>query len=50
MVAADGEAAIDLLLKQSEPFDAVVLDVMLPGWMDLPLLALCVLRRTTLRY
>ena len=31
MVAADGETAIDLLLKQSEPFDAVVLDVMLPG-------------------
>jgi DNA-binding response OmpR family regulator len=31
VVAADGEAAIDLLLKQSEPFDAVVLDVMLPG-------------------
>lgn len=31
VVAADGEAAVDLLLKQSEPFDAVVLDVMLPG-------------------
>lgn len=30
MVAADGETAIDLLLKQSAPFDAVVLDVMLP--------------------
>jgi DNA-binding response OmpR family regulator len=30
-VAADGEAAVDLLLKQSEPFDAIVLDVMLPG-------------------
>ena len=31
VVAADGETAVDLLLKQSEPFDAVVLDVMLPG-------------------
>jgi DNA-binding response OmpR family regulator len=31
VVAADGEAAVDLLLKQSETFDAVVLDVMLPG-------------------
>lgn len=31
VVAADGEAAIDLLLKKSEPFDAIVLDVMLPG-------------------
>ncbi len=31
VVAADGETAIDLLLRQSEPFDAVVLDVMLPG-------------------
>lgn len=31
VVAQDGELAIDLLLKQSEPFDAVVLDVMLPG-------------------
>lgn len=30
-VAADGEAAIDLLLKRSETFDAIVLDVMLPG-------------------
>ena len=31
VVVADGEGAVDLLLKQSEPFDAVVLDVMLPG-------------------
>ena len=31
VVAADGETAVDLLLKRSEPFDAVVLDVMLPG-------------------
>lgn len=31
VVAADGETAIDLLLRQSELFDAVVLDVMLPG-------------------
>jgi DNA-binding response OmpR family regulator len=31
VVAADGEAAIDLLLKEAEPYDAVVLDVMLPG-------------------
>ena len=31
VVAADGETAINLLLKQSESFDAVVLDVMLPG-------------------
>ena len=30
-VAADGETAVDLLLKQSESFDAIVLDVMLPG-------------------
>lgn len=31
VVAGDGEAAVDLLLKRSESFDAVVLDVMLPG-------------------
>jgi DNA-binding response OmpR family regulator len=31
VVAGDGEAAVDLLLQQAEPFDAVVLDVMLPG-------------------
>lgn len=29
-VASDGETALDLLLRQSENFDAVVLDVMLP--------------------
>src|SRR5437763_10274571 len=30
-IAADGEAATDLLLKQKEEFDAMILDVMLPG-------------------
>lgn len=30
-VAVDGETALDLLLKKKEEFDAVVLDVMLPG-------------------
>ena len=30
-VAADGETALDLLLNKNEEFDAVVLDVMLPG-------------------
>jgi DNA-binding response OmpR family regulator len=30
-LAGDGETALDLLLKQKEAFDAVVLDVMLPG-------------------
>jgi len=30
-LTADGEAALDLLLKKKEEFDAVVLDVMLPG-------------------
>ncbi len=30
-VAGDGEAALDLLVEKSEHFDAVVLDVMLPG-------------------
>jgi DNA-binding response OmpR family regulator len=30
-IASDGEAAIDLLLTKQEPFDAIVLDVMLPG-------------------
>lgn len=30
-VAADGEMATDLLLKRREVFDAVILDVMLPG-------------------
>ncbi|MFY9905907.1 MAG: response regulator transcription factor [Terriglobales bacterium] len=30
-VAADGETALDRLLEKSERFDAVVLDVMLPG-------------------
>jgi DNA-binding response OmpR family regulator len=31
VVAADGESAVDWLLKKHAPFDAVVLDVMLPG-------------------
>lgn len=31
VIAADGEQALTLLLERSEPFDAVVLDVMLPG-------------------
>ena len=30
-VARDGERALELLLRGSEPFDAVILDVMLPG-------------------
>jgi len=30
-IADTGEAALDLLLGQSQPFDVVVLDVMLPG-------------------
>ena len=30
-VAADGETALDRLVEKREPFDAVVLDVMLPG-------------------
>ncbi len=30
-VAGDGESALNSLLEQQEPFDAVVLDVMLPG-------------------
>jgi two-component system alkaline phosphatase synthesis response regulator PhoP len=30
-VASDGEAAISILLQQQEPFDALVLDIMLPG-------------------
>ena len=30
VVVGDGESAVELLLKQSTPFDAVVLDVMLP--------------------
>jgi len=30
-VAADGETALDRLVEKKEPFDAVVLDVMLPG-------------------
>jgi len=30
-VAPDGEAALDLVLRQRRPFDAVLLDVMLPG-------------------
>jgi two-component system, OmpR family, alkaline phosphatase synthesis response regulator PhoP len=31
VVAPDGERALDLVLQQREPFDALVLDVMLPG-------------------
>lgn len=30
-IAPDGELALDLLLEKREPFDAIVLDVMLPG-------------------
>lgn len=30
-IAGDGEAAIELLLHRREPFDAIILDVMLPG-------------------
>lgn len=30
-IAGDGEAATDLLLQKREPFDAIILDVMLPG-------------------
>ena len=30
-LAGDGETALDLLLKKREPFDLLVLDVMLPG-------------------
>lgn len=30
-VAGDGESALNLLLQKRDPFDAVVLDVMLPG-------------------
>src|SRR5262252_5675497 len=30
-IAADGETALDLLLDRGEAFDAVLLDVMLPG-------------------
>ncbi|MGH9615986.1 MAG: response regulator transcription factor [Acidobacteriaceae bacterium] len=30
VVASDGESAVDLLLVQARPFDAVILDVMLP--------------------
>ena len=31
IVAPDGEQALDLLLAQRQPFDVVILDVMLPG-------------------
>lgn len=31
VVAADGESAIDRLVSRREPFDAIILDVMLPG-------------------
>lgn len=30
-IASDGQTALDLLLKQREEFDAMILDVMLPG-------------------
>ncbi len=30
-IAADAEAALDMLLREHRPFDAIVLDVMLPG-------------------
>src|SRR5687767_14834515 len=30
-IVGDGEAALSLLLNEAQPFDAVVLDVMLPG-------------------
>ena len=30
-IAVDGETALDLLLKKNQPFEAIVLDVMLPG-------------------
>jgi DNA-binding response OmpR family regulator len=31
VVASSGERALDLVLREKEPFDAIVLDVMLPG-------------------
>lgn len=31
LVAGDGESALNLVLERREPFDAVILDVMLPG-------------------
>lgn len=31
MIAGDGELTTDLLLNKREPFDAIILDVMLPG-------------------
>jgi DNA-binding response OmpR family regulator len=31
VVSYDGEQALDLLLKEQQPFDVVILDVMLPG-------------------
>ena len=30
-IAGDGEIATELLLNQLEPFDVIILDVMLPG-------------------
>lgn len=30
-IAGDGETALDLLLQKKQPFDAIILDVMLPG-------------------
>jgi DNA-binding response OmpR family regulator len=49
-VASDGDAAINILLQQQEPFDAMVLDVMLPGKMGLRWLPSSALPRTSFQF
>ena len=34
LISPDGERALDLILERQEPFDVVILDVMLPGTKD----------------
>ena len=48
-IAADGERALAWLLEERQPFDVVILDVMLPGKDGLPSRPSCAPRASTSR-
>ena len=49
-VAGDGETALDRLVEKKEPFDAIVLDVMLPGRAALMSRLCCARRKIMCRF